>query len=399
MVPELRRAYNAAFSPEKYQSLVRNLDAAAGRHIEFRISETPIFLSPQLTESLVEAAHEVLRAVSSAEYLSQSRRAVPAGHSTPGEEGHPAFLQIDFALTRGAGADGAIVPQLIELQGFPSLYGFQWLLAREFRSCFDGAVPPSWTTYFGGLDDAGYAERLRELIVGDRDPDEVVLLEIEPEKQKTWVDFACTERLLGIRTVSTAAVVERGGRLFHRVDGRELPIRRIYNRVIQDEVERKGLALDHLFRRELDVEWVGHPNWFFRISKFSLPFIRSRYAPPAFFVSDLETYPDDLEHYVLKPLFSFAGLGVEMGVTPERLRAIENPQDFILQRKVDYVPLIETPEGGAKAEVRMMFIWRDRPLLVNNLVRMSKGAMMGVDFNKDKTWIGASVGFHPPQAP
>jgi hypothetical protein len=235
------------------------------------------------------------------------------------------------------------------------------------------------------------------VIVGDCDPETVVLLEIRPEEQKTRIDFSCTERLLGVRSVDPGEVLEREGRLYYRNDGREVPIRRIYNRVIFDELDRKGLQYDHIFRREVDVKWVGHPNWFWKISKFALPFIRSRYAPPAFFVSDLREVPDDLESYVLKPLFSFAGQGVEIGVTPERLRALDDPGNYILQRRVLYEPLVETPDVPAKAEVRMMFLWGeddDRPVLVNNLVRMSKGLMSGVDYNKDKVWIGASCAYH-----
>lgn len=394
MVPDVRRAYNAAFTQGRYEEMLRDLERDAGVPPGFRISETPIFLSAALTRELIEASHEVLAIVTSEEYLKQAGRAVPPELAVPGDEGHTVFFQVDFAIVRGE--DGALTPRLIELQGFPSLYGFQWLLEKEFRFHFP-AVPDSWSPYFSGLTAQTYPDVLRDVIVGDCDPENVVLLEIEPEKQKTLIDFAVTGQLTGIRTVCATEVTERGGRLFYQDGGREIPIRRIYNRVIFDEVERKGLDLSHIFRRELDVEWVGHPNWYLKISKFSLPFIRSRYCPPTSFVSDLQEYPEDLENYVLKPLFSFAGLGVEMGPSPERLRSLKDPENFILQKKVDYAPVFETPDEPAKAEIRMMFVWKDRPRLVNNLVRMSKGRMMGVDFNKAKTWVGASLAYHPPE--
>jgi hypothetical protein len=393
MIPEVRRAYNADFTEERYAALVRDLERDAGCPSVFRVSETPVFLSAALTRELIAAAHEVLAAVTSEEYLKIAGRAVPPGLAVPGEEGHTVFLQVDFALVRGA--DGGLTPRLIELQGFPSLYGFQWLLEKELRSHFP-AIPVGFTPYFG-VDEESYPALLRDAIVGDCDPENVVLLEIEPARQKTRIDFYITEQLLGIKTVCATDVVERNGRLFHPHGGREVPIHRIYNRVIFDEVERKGIDLSHIFRRELDVSWVGHPNWYLKISKFSLPFIRSRYCPPASFVSDLAELPEDLENYVLKPLYSFAGLGVEMGPTAERLRSLARPEDFILQRRVDYAAAIETPDEPAKAEIRMMFVWQDRPRLINNLVRMSKGRMMGVDFNKEKTWVGASLAYHPPE--
>ncbi len=392
MIPNIRRAYNAAFTPQRYEEMVRDLERDAGCPSIFRLSETPIFLSSALTRELIEAAHEILAIVTSEDYLKLAGRAVPPGLAVPGEEGHTVFLQVDFALVRGE--DGHLTPRLIELQGFPSLYGFQWLLEKEYRSHFP-AIPEGFSPYFGDLDTDTYPAVLREVIVGDCDPENVVLLEIEPERQKTRIDFCVTEQLLGIRTVCATEVIERGGRLYYPDRGREVPIHRVYNRVIFDEVERKGIDLSHIFRRELDVTWVGHPNWYLKISKYSLPFIKSRWCPPTWFVSDLKELPEDLENYVLKPLFSFAGLGVEMGPAAERLRSLPNPEDFILQRKVDYAAAIETPDAPAKAEIRMMFVWKDRPRLVNNLVRMSKGRMMGVDFNKEKTWVGASLAYHP----
>lgn len=405
MIPSLRQAYNAAFTEERYRALQEWVDAEAGVHVPFRIGETPVFLPEALTAELELAASEVLAAVCAPDYLRAAERAVPPGYRVPGEDAHTAFLQIDLAL---AAEDGRVVPRLIELQGFPSLYAFQWLLTRGYRRHF--AIPAGMTPYFGGHDDASYVEALRELIVGDDDPKTVVLLEIEPEQQKTRVDFVMTEKLLGIPTLGLDEVVVRGRQAFYRdrgdrgdrgvggaSGGREIPIRRIYNRVIFDELARRGLELPPLFRTDLDLAWVGHPNWFWKISKFSLPFIRSRYAPPCHFLSELRELPDDLDNYVLKPLFSFAGLGVEIGVTAERLRSISRPEDYILQRRIEYAPAVATPDVPAKVEVRMMYVWRDRPLLINNLVRMTKGKMVGVDFNKDRAWVGSSVALHLPR--
>ena len=393
MISTIRRAYNAAFTQGRYESLLRDLDLDAGCPPGFRVAETPIFLPEDLTRELVEAAHEVLSVVTSEEYLKIAERAVPPELHVPGDEGHPAFFQVDFAIVRGE--DGRLTPRLIELQGFPSLYGFQWLLEKELRSHFP-AIPEGYTPYFGGLDPDTYPAVLRDVIVGDCDPENVVLLEIDPEKQKTRIDFCVTEKLTGIKTVNARDVTERGGRLYYQDGPREVPIERIYNRVIFDELERKGIDLSHIFRRELDVTWVGHPNWYLKISKFSLPFIRSRFCPPSWFVANLEELPVDLDDYVLKPLFSFAGLGVEMGPSAERLRNLEDPENYILQKKVSYEPAVETPDEPARAEVRMMFIWKDRPRLVNNLVRLGKGKMMGVDFNREKTWVGGTLAYHPP---
>ncbi len=396
MIPELRRAFNAAFTAERYQALQDWLDGEAGLHIPFRICETPLFLPADLAAELERAAHDIVGEVSSPDYLRAADRAVPPGYDVPGEDPHPTFLQVDLALAEPpAGPAGRLVPRLIELQGFPSLYAFQWLLARGYRRHF--AIPEGMVSYFGGIDDDSYAACLREVIVGGAETREVVLLEVEPEEQKTRVDFAMTEKLLGVPTVGLAGVTVRGRRAFYRdAAGREVAIRRIYNRVIFDELERRGMGVPRLFRDDLDVEWVGHPNWYWKVSKFSLPFLHGPCVPPCHFLSDLRELPPDLENYVLKPLFSFAGHGVEVGVTADRLRAIDRPEDYILQRRIRYGPAVATPDVPAMAEVRMMFVWTDRPRLINNLVRMTKGKMVGVDYNKDRTWVGASVALHAP---
>ena len=86
-----------------------------------------------------------------------------------------------------------------------------------------------------------------------------------------------------------------------------------------------------------------------------------------------------------------------MEPTREKLNALKNPRQWILQKKVRYAEFVPTPDGPkSKAELRMMFVWpeNEEPILVNNLVRMSQGKMMGVDFNKDKTWVGSSIALH-----
>jgi hypothetical protein len=397
MVPEVRRAYNAAYTPERYRRALDAVQEEAGAPADFRISETPIFLSADLAREMERAAWEIFREVTSPEAVTRASRFVPAEWNVPDETPHPVFLQIDLALVEVE--PGRIGPRLIELQAFPSLYGFQVVHAHAYREAFD--VPGGWTTYFGGLDDSSYVEALRRAIVAECDPREVALLEIEPHHQKTKVDFYATERQLGIAIVDALQVHRRGRRLFYKDQGgADIEIRRIYNRVIFDEVERKGYSkLRQLFTEPIDALWVGHPNWYFKISKASLPSIRSAYCPPARFLDDaLGDLPSDLEQYVLKPLFSFAGLGVELGPSRERLLSIPEPGHWVLQRRIEYAACIATPDGPARAEVRMMFLWPDggEPSLVNTLVRMSKGAMMGVNFNKDKTWVGASVAFHPP---
>ncbi|MFZ2325036.1 MAG: hypothetical protein WAV89_15245 [Ignavibacteriaceae bacterium] len=390
MIPEIRKKFNADFSEKKYHEFLNDLNSVLKYPTDFRVSESPLFLSKDLTSELIKACDDIVFQVQQPEFLRRSEFAIPEYLKVPNDFGHPPFLQIDFAITK---SDDKFFPKLIELQAFPSLYGYQVYLNDVIRRHFD--IPVGFNNYFSSFNKTSYQSLLTKLIVGKHSPKNVILLEIEPEKQKTRIDFAATEELTGITTVCLSKIKKRGKKLFYFKDGKEIEVKRIYNRVIFDELERKQLNFEFNFKDEVDVEWAGHPNWFFKISKFSLPMLKGSYVPDCYFLNELEKYPDNLEDFVLKPLFSFAGLGVEVDVTKEKLDRVKDRSNYILQQKVDYAPLIETPDGFSKTEIRMMFLWDDKPVLVNNLIRTSKGKMMGVDFNKNKTWIGSSVAYHP----
>ncbi len=393
MIPEQRARFNAQFTDAKYAALVRDANTRQKWPTDFRVSESPIFLSPEFTAEIAGAANDIVAQLRTPEFARHAADAIPDGLAVPAETPHPIFIQVDFAICDNGG--GQLTPRLIELQGFPSLYGFQAFLTDIMRKNYD--LPGDFAPFFGGLDERGYFEFLRRTIVGDSAPENVVLLEIQPNQQKTRIDFACTESALGIRPVCLTEVRKRGRQLFYVRDGRETRIERIYNRVIFDELQRKPLDFGFHFTDDLDVAWVGHPNWYFRISKHTLPFLRSPHSSPAYFADEFPA-TEPIENYVLKPLYSFAGLGVDMEPTREKLAALARPHESILQRKVEYAPFVPTVDGGrSKAEVRMMFVWPEggEPRLVNNLVRMSQGKMMGVDFNKNRTWVGSSVALHP----
>jgi hypothetical protein len=390
MIPGLRRGYNAAYTDAKYRAYQARLEQEAGCPIPFRLAETPVFLPEELRDEMVEASLEIWRQLTTPEALERSRKAVPAEFDVPGCDERPVFAVTDFAVTCGKG--GRLEPKLIEMQGFPSLYAFQ---AFQSRALADLAPRDGKLEYFlSGLDFEGYRRVLGEAILADLPPENVVLLDIEPEHQKTFVDFVFTEKLWGVRAVCPTKVEKRGRELWYDRDGKATRILRLYNRVIFDELAHKKIALPFDFREPLAVSWAGHPNWYFRWSKHSLPFLRHPTVPEAHFLSDLASSPPDLENWVLKPLFSFAGGGVRVDVTASDLAAVPEQErsHTLLMRKVEYAPVIETTDGNrSKVEVRILFVWKDgQPLPVTTLARLSQGKMMGVSFNKDRTWVGSS---------
>ncbi len=392
MISPFREKFNAASSQANYEALVTSLEQTIGHQVEFRISETPVFLPSELWHSLVESAVAINSQLLNKNYLNQSDRAVPTQYFAPNETSHPTFIQTDFAVTRDE--NGQLTPKLIELQGCASMHMFQMKLSQGYQKYF--GIEEKYL--LGDLNEESYLELLRRAICGQHSSEEVILMEIEPELQKTRPDFTLTEQVFGVKAVDISRIVKRGKQLFYSANGKEIHIKRIYNRVIVDELIQKNVKFNFDYRDELEVEWAGHPNWFFRLSKFSLPFLNHPSVPRSWFLNQLETYPKDLENFVLKPLFSFAGSGVKINVTPADLDAISEAEraDYLLQEKINYDPVIQTPDDPAKVEIRVMFVWPDEdaePTPTMLLVRMSKGAMMGVDFNKNKTWVGASAGF------
>jgi len=393
MIPSLRQQCNANYKPEKYQALLQSMKERCGAPVEFRISETPCFFPKPLVEKMARYGKELIQQLETPEYHAASSQAIPPEFNVPGEAPHPMFIQVDFGLVRDAA--GELQPKLVEMQGFPSLYAYQAVLSQAYMEVF--GLDKNLRYLHGGLDWASYQKLLRQAIVGNHDPQNVILMEIDPLHQKTRPDFLVTEKLLGIPTVSITDIKKDGKQLFYESGGKRIPIERIYNRAIVDELVRKKLQLNFRFDEELDVEWAGHPNWYFRMSKFSLPYLRHECVPKTQFLDRVERVPDDLEHYVVKPLFSFAGLGVLINPRKEDLAAIpgEKRSQYILQEKMNFEPVIETPFGRTKAEIRIMYIWVDELLPVMTIVRMGRGLMMGVDHNKNMEWVGSSAGFSP----
>ena len=405
MIPSLRRQFNRNFTPEKYQRFIRHLDEVCGVHVQFRLSETPCFFPKELIERMARDGAALIRElVDNPEYRARSDQAVPAEFKVPNEAPHPMFVQVDFGLVRDAG--GELHPKLVELQAFPSLYAYQGPLAQAYIDVYglqELASDPGPQVSGGelkyllsGLQPDSYRDLLHRAILGSHDPENVILMEIDPSHQKTLPDFLLTEKMLGVRAVDIVEIKKEGSRLYYERDGKRTPIRRIYNRAIVDELERKKVKLAFDWRDDLEVEWAGHPNWYFRISKFSIPYLKHQSVPKTWFLDQLKEIPPDLENYALKPLYSFAGLGVIIRPKKEDIAAI--PADkrpyFILQERLNFEPVIETPFGGTKAEVRVMYIWLEELKPVLTIIRMGRGLMMGVDHNKDKEWVGASAGFY-----
>jgi hypothetical protein len=391
MIKKYREAFNTHFTAEKYDRFLAELGEGFPA-IPFRVAETPIFIPTALKEKLIAAGEEIIALIKQEKFKALTENAIPAQWNVPNETSHPHFLTFDYGLCKDG--QGEVTPMLIEMQGFPSLYGFQSHLAANYKKSFD--LDENLSPYFKDLHETSYFELLKKVIIGNHAPHEVALMDVDAPNQKTAIDFFVTAKHLGIKILALSAITKEGNQLFYEEDGQKIRLKRIYNRLIFDEVADDENIFENSFdpREELDIEWITHPNWFYRISKYTMPFLNSKFVPETRFLNTVKEIPTDLENYVLKPLFSFAGMGVIIDVTKADIQQINDPENWILQRKVTYEPVIEAPDAGVKAEIRMMYLWPEgeEPQLCINLGRLSRGKMIGVRYNKDFDWVGGTVG-------
>lgn len=392
MIPALRKEFNKNFSVEKYEAFLKDINIIHANALEFRVAETPVFVPKDFTNKILEACESIVDIIVDPKFKELTKKAIPQNLQVPGENDHSHFIAFDFGVC--INESSGYEPQLIEMQGFPSMFAYEVLLDDIFRKHFP--VPRNFEAYLGGYNRETYIQLLKEIIVKDHAPENVILLEIFPRQQKTKIDFYCTEDYLGIKMVCLTELIKEDKKLYYLNDGKKTEIKRIYNRIIFDDLQQQPAEVQEkgkILFEDLDVEWSTHPNWFYRISKYTMPFLRHPYIPKTYFLNEVQQIPDDLENYVLKPLFSFAGQGVVIDVAQQDIDNVKDPENWILQRKVKYAEALETPDIPAKCEIRIFYFWKDgavRPVATNNLARLSKGKMIGVRYNKDKEWVGGS---------
>lgn len=394
MIQATRDNFNLHFSEEKYRNFLAGIEREFPGLLRFRIAESPVFLSADFAQKLRDAGEDILKTILRPDFKSITEKAIPAQWRVAHENDYPHFLALDFAVSQNEQQEW--VPKLIELQGFPTLFGFQYFLEEQYKQAY--AMPDDYSIYFSGLNKTSYLDLLKRTILGPHQPEEVVLMDINAPEQKTMIDFRATQQLLQIPILSFGDLKSSGQQLYYEREGQKIRIKRIYNRLIFDELETvphwENQYVD--IRKDFDVEWISHPNWFYRISKYLLPFLKSEAVPETHFLHSIASIPADLENYVLKPLFSFAGQGVIIDVKKEDLSKIKDPENWILQKKVAYMPAIASPRGHVKCEIRLMYLWPNgdqKPTLATNLVRLSRGKMIGVRYNENFDWVGSTVAF------
>jgi hypothetical protein len=426
VIPKLRAEFNSAFTEEKYGQLLRLAKEFCGTPVDYRIAETPVFLEREMLQGMAsEGTRLTYSLLQNSEYLAAAQQAIPAAFYVADQTPHPNFLTADFALIRDK--SGQLAPRLVEIQAFPSIYGYQDALGEAYRQAYD--LDPTLGTYLSGLNQADYWALLAETVLGKHDPENVVLVELDPKNQKTYPDFAVTSQRLGISVVDIRSLEPIRDKLHYRDQaGRQIPIHRIYNRAIADEMMARQVRLPFNLTQPWNVEWAGHPNWYFLISKFSIPWLskppaRNTVVPPAVFLDDFLTGNgrDELlsagvplpppqggsdsvySELLLKPLFSFAGKGIQFDTTQGQLEAIpaKGRKDYLLQQRMRFEHTIDTPHGMTQAEIRILYLWPDGGVLTPalSLVRLGRGKMMGVDHNKNQKWVGASAAFMPTIEP
>jgi hypothetical protein len=398
MIPAIRTAFNTQFTSEKYQQYLSILNAPFKDQIPFRIAETPVFIDQDFKRQLLDAGDFICNFITDPNFSAKTTHAIPKGMNIPGENALPECIVIDFAIAEGPG--GTIQPQLIELQGFPSLFAFELLQAQALEKVYH--LPENFSPFLNGYTQETYLDFFKSMVLGDQNK-HTILLEIKPNEQKTRPDLMLTEAWLNVPIVCLSQIYLKDKSLFYQKNGTEFKIERIYNRVVYDELMQQAPIFIQQFKlleQAEKIDWVNHPNHFFRISKFILPLLRHLSIPEAYLLADWKNNQNatalNLDEYICKPLFSYGGQGVMLDPNSKSIHAINDPENWILQKKVTYAAAIETPSGPSKAEIRLFYFWEKqlgRYVATNNLTRISKGPMIGVSYNNTATWIGGSISY------
>ena len=402
MIASIRQKFNADFKDKNYQNYLSSLNAPFPGALDFSVAETPIFINKDFTEKVLTTGDYVNQVIQSNSFKSITESSLKNVPLFPNETALPQCIVMDFAIAMND--KNEIVPALIELQGFPSLFAYEILQDECLRKTY--TIAEGYSPYLNGYTKEKYLLHLETILNGDtlidpkKNPNKhTVLLEILPHQQKTRIDFYCTEKYFNIPIVCITEIFVEEKQLFYERAGKKIKIDRIYNRIVLDELKNQTKEIQDkgaLLWSNLDIEWVSHPHHFFRISKFLLPFLKHTYIPKAQFLDQLTTIPTALDKYILKPLFSFAGQGVIIDISADDISNIKDPSAWILQEKVEYANCIKTPTGPAKAELRLFYFWdesKQQYIATMNLARLSKGKMIGVDYNKNKQWVGGSLAY------
>lgn len=404
MIASIRQKFNAAFTEEVYQNYLASLNTPFPGALDFSVAETPIFINKDFTEKVLATGDYVNQVIQSDSFKSITDSSLKNIPLFPNETALPQCIVMDFAIAMND--KNEIVPALIELQGFPSLFAYEVLQDECIRNTY--TIAEGFSPYLNGYTKEKYMHHLETILKGDTLNDtkknldankHTVLLEILPHQQKTRIDFYCTEKYFNIPIVCITEIFVEGNNLFYERANQKIKIDRIYNRIVLDELKNQTKEIQDkgaLLWSNLDIEWVTHPHHFFRISKYLLPFLKHTYIPKTQFVDQLKAIPTALDKYILKPLFSFAGQGVIIDISAEDISNIKDPSGWILQEKVEYANCIETPTGPAKAELRLYYFWDEasqKYIATMNLARLSKGKMIGVNYNKTATWVGGSLAY------
>ena len=147
--------------------------------------------------------------MTTAEVKKLTAAAVPQSLNVPNETDHTLFLALDFAVVK---ENGSLEPRLIEMQGFPSLFGWQDIISEKYREHF--TVPRELQSHFG-LSSQAYRDKLKKILLNGHNPENVILLEIDPLKQNTAIDFLVTKDFTGIDPVHIGDVIREGRKLFY----------------------------------------------------------------------------------------------------------------------------------------------------------------------------------------
>lgn len=389
MFTKIREQFNAVFDISQSKNIWDDIDKEFPGYRDFKIAEIPVFLDNELKSKLLMAGNTCLDVILAPDFIQKN---MGSEFQFGQKNSKPDFICLDFAITLNEHDE--FIPKLIEAQGFPTLLGFQQYLTGKFKKHCQ--IPSGFTSHFNRINAFHFSEKIGSIL--KQYGDDTVLLEAYPEKQRTRLDFKLTEAYWGIKTVCLSQIEANSGKLYYKTGDNLKPINAIYNRVIIEEVVKTypELLTKIELLKEVEVSWISHPDWYYLISKAALPLFKGPYVPSSKIFYKGDDIPENLEDYILKPLFEYGGDGVQLDLNQSIFESCLENVPYLLQQKVRYADCILLPNGQKrKAEIRLIYGQepsKKRPTLLANLTRLSDSGWMNTSQNFTD-FTGGSIAF------
>jgi len=301
----------------------------------FKATSSEVFLFPkELKSELIEAATGITNQLFSSRVLTLAESNITDNSNILDFRSYknlpePYFMTIDLAYAPGGGTNF----KLIEAQAFLSI-------SHMFFEHYSKLLDLNRDVF---LNFEAYQHFLRKI-----QNNHSILLEDCPWEQKTAIDFHLLQKQASIEVLNFRGIL----------GSHALKEKLIYNRLIFADLTAQEFANAKISLSGLpNARWLHHPDWYYFVSKSSLPYITSPWAAQSFLVADKPlNFEPKSNAWVLKPLFDYGCSGVNLNPSRTDIENVDAPKEWLLQQKIELKHLPGTELFG---EIRVVLFNTD----------------------------------------